>query len=398
MSTGLDFQPRAVCGRCERPARVCLCPHIRAVTTRTRVVILQHPRESDVPINTARLAGLSLSSVERHVGVEFRAHAAVRAALANPAAPAILLFPEGAARDLTLEPPDGAVTLVVIDGTWFQAEKIFKRNPELHALPRYRLNPTEPSRYRIRKEPAPDYMSTIEAIVGALSVLEAPDVCVRGALEPFEALVEQQLGFKRESRERRHAAKPKTARTRRAPRVLAERASDLVAGYGEANAWPRGSALGPHPELVHWAAERVQTGERFEAFIAPRRELSPSFGSHNGLSRERVLAGEPWDSFLERWRAFLGPTALVASWGFYAAELLRSAGGLPSDHLDARSVALRYLGAKPGDVLGCARALGASPEPAWVSGRTGARLAALSSVLRVLLAVGSAEPEREPRR
>src|SRR5262245_3699919 len=37
--------PRQVCQRCRRPASVCFCGCLVQVSTRTRVVFLQHPRE-----------------------------------------------------------------------------------------------------------------------------------------------------------------------------------------------------------------------------------------------------------------------------------------------------------------------------------------------------------------
>jgi DTW domain-containing protein YfiP len=102
---------------------------VRPVATRTRVVILQHPRESDVPINTARIASLSLPSSTLHVGLNFTADRAFQAAISNPDAPPILLYPGEGAKDLAADPPAGPVTLVVVDGTWWQASKLFKLNP-----------------------------------------------------------------------------------------------------------------------------------------------------------------------------------------------------------------------------------------------------------------------------
>lgn len=381
-----------MCAACERPARVCLCSRIPDIHTRTRVVILQHPRESTVPIGTARLAELSLRSVERHVGVTFASSRDVQAALADTAAPAVLLFPGEGSRDLQREPPSGPLTLIVIDGTWWQAEKILKRNPELGRLPRYHLQPSEPSRYRIRRAPARDCISTIEAIVEALSVLEAPELRVRAALQPFDTLVEQQLHFAAARGERRHRPN-KSPRRQRPFTLLNQRSTDLVVGYGEANAWPRGSALGAHPELVHWAAERLLTGERFEAFIAPTNALSPTFQCHNGLSRESVLAGESPSSFAERWRAFSRPDDVLCTWGFYAAELLVARLESRPEQLDVRSLAMLHLRRKSGDVSDCAATLGATAAPPWVSGRTGIRLSALTAVTRAILQATELEPK-----
>src|SRR5688572_7841982 len=166
--------PRSVCAGCRRPSVVCVCHAVQRASTRTRVVILQHPRERDVPINTARLAELQLDGAERFVGIRLAEQPTLRARLSDPERPAILLYPGEGARDLAVEPPAGPVTLCVLDGTWWQAKKLFQLNPELAKLPRYGLSPQSPSRYRIRREPAQHCVSTIEAIAQALELLE-PD-------------------------------------------------------------------------------------------------------------------------------------------------------------------------------------------------------------------------------
>src|SRR5262245_4772232 len=137
-----------------RPTVVCYCAHVAPIETRTRVLILQHRRERDVSIGTARMAALRLPGAELRVGVEFTADHVVRRALDDPERPAVVLFPGGDARDVRVDPPPGPVTLVVLDGTWWQAAKLLKVNPALRALPRYSFSPEVPSRYRLRREPA----------------------------------------------------------------------------------------------------------------------------------------------------------------------------------------------------------------------------------------------------
>jgi DTW domain-containing protein YfiP len=383
-------EPRAMCSACARPLRVCLCSELVRVPTRTRVVILQHPRESCVPINTARLAELALPNSERHVGVEFGDSPRLRELLDDAAAPPILLFPGPTAQDLALEPPRGPVTLVVIDGTWWQAQKLLKRNPALARLPRYSLAPATPSRYRIRREPAEHCVSTVEAIVHALGALES-DTDVSALLRPFDAMVEHQLRFAAERGAARHV-KNARPRARRWPDALTTRGEDLVVGYGETNAWPRGTPLGNEAEIVHLVLERVLGGERFEAFVAPRRPLSPSFSHHTGLAAERVLGAEPFERFLERLSAFLRPTDVVAGWGhFWSQSLAREGVRIPAE-LDLRLVSRQHLKTRTGDVLLCAEKLGEPLPTAWAPGRTGKRAAGAIAVARALLRAATTPP------
>lgn len=381
----LQVVPRSVCSGCSRPSVVCICASVRRISTQTRVVILQHPRESDVPINTARLVELQLERAERHVAIKLAEVPLLQARLHDPAAPAVLLYPGPDAQDLAASPPPGPVTLVVLDGTWWQAKKLFQQNPELAQLPRYSLSPSAPSRYRIRREPALHCISTIEAIGEALSLLEPAGFDREAWLLPFEAMVEHQLHYAEMRGARRHLAFRDRPRKPRVPKLLLEREADLVVGYGEANAWTRGSALGGDAEVVHWVAERVQSGARFEALLAPRRPLSPSFEVHARVASALVLAGESFASFSERWRAFVRPNDLLAGWGFYASERLVAEGMSLPERLDLRPLARRQLRQKTGEVAACAQALGARPAEAWAVGRAGERLAAAVAVTRALL-------------
>ena len=390
------FESREMCWSCRRPARVCYCAAVQPIQTRTRVVILQHPRESDVPINTARIAELSLLNSTLHVGLDFSGDQALAAALRDEAQPAVLLYPSADAQDLTLAMPRGPVTLVVIDGTWWQASKLFKLNPFLQALPRYGLAPSEESRYRIRREPAAHCLSTIEALEAALSVLEDKPRGFPELLKPFDTMVETQLDFvARESVPRHRRSAERKLRPLVAP-VLSERPEALVVGYGEANAWPYDS--GSHvPEIVHWAAVRPATGERFEAYVAASGPLAPSFEAHSQLVADRIRAGETRADFAQRLRAFFRADDVLASWGFYASELLCSEGIAVPPRLDLREAAIHALGRRVGQLGDYVTALGVQPEAPWAAGRTGRRLADMEALAKRLRGARRDELRTAPR-
>jgi DTW domain-containing protein YfiP len=375
------LESREMCWRCRRPKSVCYCAAVRSIETRTRVLILQHPRESDVPINTARIAQLCLANSSLHIGLDFSADRGLQQALRNAAAPPILLYPSEGARDLASEPPPGPVTLVVIDGTWWQASKLFKLNPLLRDLPRYGLTPSAASRYRIRREPAAHCLSTIEALASALGVLEGRADGLPELLRPFDAMVETQLEFvARENRPRHRRSAVARERPLVLP-ILSERPESLVVGYGEANAWPYGSPGEHAPEVVHWAAVRPATGERFEAYIAPRGPLAPSFEAHSRLVADRICGGEAREDFARRLNAFLRPDDVLASWGFYASELLRAEGVSIPPRLDLREAAIHVLGKRVGQLDDYVAALGAVSAEPWAAGRTGMRLAAMEGLV-----------------
>lgn len=122
---------------------------------------------------------------------------------------AVLLFPSNDAQAPAplAEPghqPD-SLLLIVPDGTWRKARKIIHANPVLGGLPRFSLPAGAPSAYRVRKAREPAAVSTLEAIVRTLSILE-PEQDFQPLLKPFEVMVAQQIQAMGEDVYRRHHA------------------------------------------------------------------------------------------------------------------------------------------------------------------------------------------------
>ncbi len=383
-----------VCGRCRRPESVCYCAHLVSLPTRTRVILLQHPRERHVPIGTARLAHLCLPGSELHVGVDFEDDRQVQAALAGDTGrPAYLLFPGPHAIDLAQAEAEarlaGPITLVVVDGTWWQARKLLKRNAALAALQQIRFTPPAPSRYRIRREPADHCVATVEALALVLGALEGEPQRFAGLLRPFEAMIDTQIHYAatvRGARQRHALHRARRARRPTTPSLLRERAADIVCLHGEANAWPARRPGGHPAEIVHWVARRASTGETFEAIIAPRRPLAPAIPRHIRIPSERLAAGESWESFRIRWSAFARPDDLICAWGRYPLDILEGEGlALPAARLDLRPAVGACLGARAGSVEDCTARMGVETPDPFALGRGGVRLAALCSIVDKML-------------
>jgi DTW domain-containing protein YfiP len=354
--------------------------------TRTRIVVLQHPREADVAINTARIAALCLPSSSVHVGVDFDGDGAVRALLSDPASPAILLWPGEGARDLASDPPPSPVTLVVVDGTWWQARKLVRSNPRLAALPRYAFTPPRPSDYRIRREPAEHCVSTVEALALALGFLEGREGAFEPMLSPFRAMVDHQILCRERIGASRHVRRGSPDRPSGLPALLHERRSDLVLLVTEANGYPY-NAIPRHPEeLVHLVALRLATGDLFDELASPVAPLHPSTTVHIAVPAADLTAAPPLAALRERWRAFARPSDVICTWGTQAARL---AGAVLGEHpplLDLRSVAGNLRQGAPGSQDAFAAWLGEPPLSVAARGRAGRRIATLGAVLQGLLA------------
>lgn len=160
---------RSVCPRCERPAATCLCATLPApIAHRTGLLILQHPAEAGHAKNTTAFLTLGLQAARLRRGEAFDA------AVAEPGA--VLLYPGESGAPF----PADVAQLILLDGNWRQSRRLLAANAWLAALPRLAL-PSRPSRYALRRAHRPGQLSTLEAGLHALALLE-------GGPERFEPL------------------------------------------------------------------------------------------------------------------------------------------------------------------------------------------------------------------
>jgi len=155
--------------RCERCAlRPCACDLLSPLPVSTRFVVLRHVREAAKSSNSARWATLLVPGCELRTWAG-RPDAAAHRDLGRPGD--CLLFPEGGAVPQPGSPGAVPERVVVLDGTWRQVRRMLRALPAVQRLPRLSLGPRAP-RVRLRAPPGPGYLSTLEAIAGAVALLE----------------------------------------------------------------------------------------------------------------------------------------------------------------------------------------------------------------------------------
>lgn len=299
---------RSTCYRCFRPTPLCYCERLEQIPNRTRVVIVQHPREQFHPINTARMVEGSLQQCEvlrgplRTLGQRF-------AALHLPQDTA-LLYPSADAVDLADIPqPRCPSTVVVLDGTWHQAKTLLRDLPELAQLPRVRFTPEAPSEYRIRKEPHLHCLSTLESVVLVLARIE-PALDVTPLTELFREVIDRNIAARKptsgEGRFRwRGRGKPFQL-----PDSFREPLHESVVMYAESARSSVTLARSPRPMVV--VGQRLEDGAELRLWLKaddlPSERLLAHLGqTPEGFASQAIAAGVA----RERLENFVGKRRVV---------------------------------------------------------------------------------------
>ena len=90
----LQVERREKCYKCYRPKSSCMCQHIRHVETKTKFVILMHPKEyRKIKNGTGHLTHLSLPNSELYVGIDFSLDGRINELLQETKNLCYLLFP-----------------------------------------------------------------------------------------------------------------------------------------------------------------------------------------------------------------------------------------------------------------------------------------------------------------
>lgn len=179
---------REYCASCQYPMPACICKAIRPANFASKIVILQHPSEQQKAKNTARLISLIAPKVEIAVGETEQDFKCLKERLKSDSA-AVLVFPALESQPIgEIAALKKVETIVLLDGTWRKAKKIWHSNPWLRSMPIGRLEPTSPSLYRIRKGREVGGYSTLEAAALTIEAVEGADVSsLYDALEAMQA-------------------------------------------------------------------------------------------------------------------------------------------------------------------------------------------------------------------
>jgi DTW domain-containing protein len=359
---------RSVCYQCFKPQIACICDGLVRVPNRTGLFVFQHPRERFHPLGTARFVRLGFERAR----VETLWPGALDVPAADLPEGTALLYPSEDARDVaSLPPKERPMHLAVIDGTWHHARTLHRDTPWLQQLPHLRLTPRAPSRYRIRREPRPDYLSTLEAIVRALELLEPGTPHLDTLLGAFDRMIDRQIALGAGGRKVRRI-RTRAPGTRGIPLAFLEQWDRIVVVYGESSLVEPAQS---RREILQWTAVRPSTGETFEALIRPTQSLlRPWHLDHMQVTEAAIQGGVARDAFTAAWQAFAQRDDVLVAWNHGILDLLRGDLGHQGPHLVLKSVCHALDATGQGSIEDRIARLGLAAPPLALHGRASERL------------------------
>lgn len=280
----------------------CFCEAIPTIYNQTDILILQHVKERFHAFNTARIVRKALNNCRLLVD-QTPALATADVRLNSRAG---VLYPGDDSMLLSdISDIDRPQQLVILDGTWHHARTLMREIPWLQKLPRFCLRPKEPSTYRIRREPTETALSTIEATVQALRILEPQTDGFKQLLAAFTQMVEGQLKHPvRAARIRKRSALPRPSVN--IPSALLHTPENIIVAYGETSFGGINQDR-DNQTLVYWTARRLVSEESFETAIQPPHPLSPEFLQHLQLTEVDFRNAVSPTEFAAAWNDFVRP-------------------------------------------------------------------------------------------
>ncbi len=183
--------PRPLCSDCSYPLSTCVCEFVTPCSHNIKLIVLQDPKENQHPKNTVRLMQLCSNNIEVIIGETPSDFSSLISQIETAPKCFALLYPSKSAVTLPKidETANNIHTLILIDGTWRKAKKLYLKNPWLNQIVHFKLEDLCGD-YTIRKTSVEAGMSTLEAAAESLRILDGANTepmlkLQRGLAEKF---------------------------------------------------------------------------------------------------------------------------------------------------------------------------------------------------------------------
>ncbi|MCK9237336.1 MAG: DTW domain-containing protein [Thiopseudomonas sp.] len=202
------FQARGAllvrCPRCRVAQEYCICAWQPQVAARSAVCLLMYDAEPLKPSNTGWLIADVVADTFAFGWARTEVEPALLDLLADPQWQPYVVFPQEYAQPnqhvvhelqqdtMQTHGQDAAPKrplFIVLDGTWHEARKMFRKSEYLHHFPILSLRPEQVSRYHLRHSVNLEHLSTAEVMVLCLHLAEE--------VQAAEALAEWFVRFNR---------------------------------------------------------------------------------------------------------------------------------------------------------------------------------------------------------
>ncbi|MFW3163169.1 DTW domain-containing protein [Pseudomonas syringae] len=176
------------CPDCRVIASYCLCEWRPSVAADSGICLLMYDTEPLKPTNTGWLIADVIKDTHAFLWSRIEVDEQLLALLDDPQWQPYIVFPgEFVAEERVVNKVsrlDGKRPLfILLDATWTEARKMFRKSPYLERFPVLSLEPEQISRYRLRRSRRDDHFCTAE--VAALCLELAGDASASGVLDAY---------------------------------------------------------------------------------------------------------------------------------------------------------------------------------------------------------------------
>lgn len=169
------------CIHCMLLPYLCICAFKRTVKTNSAFLLLMYDDEILKPSNTGRLIADIIPDTFAYIWSRTEPNNEMLALLEDPQWQPIVIFPEeycSPERVITKQHTmndEKKPLFILLDGSWVQAKKMFRKSPYLDHFPILSFSPDKISRYLVRKATKRNQLATAEVAALALAHINEED-------------------------------------------------------------------------------------------------------------------------------------------------------------------------------------------------------------------------------
>lgn len=155
------------CSFCMLRPHLCICADKPQISSQAAFLLLMYDDEILKPSNTGRLIADLFEDTFAYIWSRTEPDPAMLALLADPQWQPYVVFPaeyaepERVAENVVIEPGKRPL-FILLDGSWAEAKKMFRKSPYLNDFPVLSIQTDQPSRYKVREAAKAGQLGTAE--------------------------------------------------------------------------------------------------------------------------------------------------------------------------------------------------------------------------------------------